>query len=165
MIKHELRHHQPRLVRIKPHQSPPLFYFFFLKIRSDSIPVLITSQSVSIMEMRKRQQLLFPFFVALVRQNQADAVPARTDDWLWADEGSARLMSRAAKQRRARSADQKPHCFSRPAHSCASQGASVFSISPLSQAAAMEGSMGRRETEGMPCFSAIFSIWLSPKML
>ena len=26
MIKNELRHHQPKLVRFDPHQSPPLFY-------------------------------------------------------------------------------------------------------------------------------------------
>ena len=40
---------------------PPLFYFIFIKLRSDSIPVFAAAQSVSIMEMRKRQSLLFPF--------------------------------------------------------------------------------------------------------
>ena len=44
-------------------------------------------------------------------------------------------------------------------------GRRIARVRLFPQEAAMEGSMGRRETEGMPCFWAISSIWLSPKML
>ena len=156
MIKHELRHHQPKLVRVKPHQSPPLLFHFYKA--SFGLHTGFCSSAVSQhYGDEEKATAAFSFFLLLFTRPPERDSPAgiiRSDRPFGNSDRTCRLQR-----------DQKPHCFSRPAHSCASQGASVFSISPLSQAAAMEGSMGRRETEGMPCFSAIFSIWLSPKML
>ena len=60
MINGELRHHQPKLVRFDPHQSPPLFYRISL---SDSIPVfdnIIVSQHYGDEEKARNA---FSFFV------------------------------------------------------------------------------------------------------